>query len=85
MEYPKGTIKEEKEPNMSEIRRKDMIKLERTCGDNEWSKSDKGDILMAVRNDGIFGKHSFYLTDEFNWKILKDDFDMLVLVPTRKR
>jgi hypothetical protein len=43
-----------------------------------------GNDLLAVRVNGEYRDKGFYLNDKYNWEIVKDSFDRLVLVPTRK-
>jgi hypothetical protein len=40
--------------------------------------------ILAVRLAGEYRDKGFYLNDKYNWEIVKDSFDRLVLVPTRK-
>jgi hypothetical protein len=40
--------------------------------------------LLAVRGFGEYKNKGFYLNDDYNWEIVKDSFDDLVLIPTRK-
>jgi len=40
--------------------------------------------LLAVRLAGEYRDKGFYLNGEYNWEIVKDSFDHLVLIPTRK-
>ena len=40
--------------------------------------------FICVRNSGTYENRAFYLDDNYNWQILKDEWDCLCLVPTRK-
>jgi hypothetical protein len=41
--------------------------------------------LIGKRVFGLFSYKSFYLDNKFDWKIQKDEFDELCLIPTRKK
>ena len=41
--------------------------------------------FLQIRSSGIYGGKSFYLDDDYNWEIIKDNTNLLVLVPTRKQ
>lgn len=45
----------------------------------------KGKQLIGKRISGQYKSKSFYLDDEFDWKIQKDEFDELCLIPTKKK
>jgi hypothetical protein len=40
--------------------------------------------LLAVRVRGEYRDKGFYLNDVYNWEIVKDSLNQLVLIPTRK-
>jgi hypothetical protein len=40
--------------------------------------------LLAVRVAGEYRDKGFYLNGKYNWEIVKDNLDQLVLIPTRK-
>jgi hypothetical protein len=40
--------------------------------------------LLAVRVRGEYRDKGFYLNDYYNWEIVKDSLNQLVLIPTRK-
>jgi hypothetical protein len=40
--------------------------------------------LLAVRVRGEYRDKGFYLNDDYNWEIVKDNYGILVLIPTRK-
>jgi hypothetical protein len=40
--------------------------------------------LLAVRVRGEYRDKGFYLNDGYNWEIVKDNYGILVLIPTRK-
>jgi len=39
---------------------------------------------ICIRTEGIYKNKAFYLNDLYNWEIVKDDCDYLVLLPTKK-
>lgn len=41
--------------------------------------------LIGKRVFGVFSYKSFYLDNKFDWKIQKDEFDELCLIPTKKK
>ena len=41
--------------------------------------------LIGKRVFGLFSYKSFYLDNKFDWKIQKDEFDELCLIPTKKK
>jgi hypothetical protein len=47
-------------------------------------KFDDGSSMLAVRGFGEYKNKGFYLDEKYNWEIVKDSFDHLVLIPTRK-
>lgn len=40
--------------------------------------------LLRVRSSGEYKDKSFFLNDNFNWKIIKDSLGSYCLIPTRK-
>jgi hypothetical protein len=40
--------------------------------------------LLAVRVNGEYKNRGFFLNEKYNWEIGKDNYGVLVLVPTRK-
>jgi hypothetical protein len=40
--------------------------------------------LLAVRALGEYRDKGFYLDDDYNWEIVKDNYGDLILIPTRK-
>jgi hypothetical protein len=40
--------------------------------------------ILAVRVNGEYRDKGFYLDGKYNWEIVKDNLDQLVLIPTRK-
>lgn len=39
---------------------------------------------LQIRTGGFYANKGFFLSDRFNWEIIKDSSDVLVLLPTRK-
>jgi hypothetical protein len=40
--------------------------------------------LLAVRENGEYKNRGFFLNEKYNWEIVKDSFNRLVLIPTKK-
>lgn len=56
-----------------------------------WSLGDRWDescgvfsTSISVRNNSNFKHKGFYLSDHYNWEIIRDLSGYLVLVPTKK-
>jgi len=78
MEYGKAILLTE---NVTAVRSEDLVKIE--PGANVL-RSEGGQILLERRTDGAFEGTSFWLNGVYDWEILEDDKDQLILLPTRK-
>jgi len=67
----------------------DIVEIERSMiipprlGDYIRS-SGPGEVIIAPREDGIFKDLGFDLSAKYNWQIIIDDMDVLVLICTKK-
>jgi len=48
-------------------------------------RSETDEVLIEPRTGGEFAGKSFYLNSDFEWVLGKDDRDLTVLVPLKKR
>lgn len=62
----------------------DLSANERWSLGEKWEKCDIEYTTIEIRRQGIYENKGFFLTDKFDWEIIKDDLGCLVLLPTKK-
>ena len=50
----------------------------------KWDFCDLFSYDIQMRNEAEFKNKGFYLNDSYNWEIVRDSNDELVLLPTKK-
>jgi hypothetical protein len=84
MGYPKGVIKKEVGEVVEFAPDKLLSVTPSTGGTGSCADIAGESFHISIRSAGEFAGKGFYLSDDYNWFIVKDSSGYLVLVPTKK-
>jgi hypothetical protein len=86
--FPIGMIKhpDSESPDIIEFKSSELYTVD-TVQAHVYDNNGKGMIRKPAienRSNGTFERKGFYLSNYFDWHIIRDDKNCLVLIPTKK-